>query len=73
MARTQLLRNRWLRWYLLAETCHFLASKLTRWGQARTVKAPRMQSAERLSLWRACLTLTRTLAPNPTPTPQPYP
>ena len=35
VARTQLLRNRWLRWCLVAETGHFLASKLTRWGQAR--------------------------------------
>ena len=59
VARAPLLANRWLRWilrvFLTAETAHFLASKLTRWGQASKVKAPRMQSAERLSLWRACL------------------
>lgn len=56
VARAPLLANRWLRWILrvllTAETAHFLASKLTRWGQASKVKAPRMQSAERLSLWR---------------------
>ena len=54
-ARTPLLAKAWLRWWLVAETLHFLASKLTRWGQARKCKPPRMQSAERLSLWRACL------------------
>jgi len=52
VARTPLLGNRWLRWYLVAETAHFLASKLTRWGQASKIKPPRMASAERLSLWR---------------------
>ena len=52
VARTPLIANRWLLCYLAAETAHFLASKLTRWGQASKIKAPRMQSAERLSLWR---------------------
>lgn len=54
-SRAPLLANAFLRFFLLAETAHFLASKLTRWGQASKCKPPRMQSAERLSLWRACL------------------
>jgi len=58
VARTQLLRNRWLRWYLLAETFHFFASKLTRWGQARPNPNPNLTLTLALTL-SLTLTLSR--------------
>ena len=59
-----LLANVWLRGWLVAETAHFLWAKLA--ARLPGAKPPGMQSAERLSLWRACLSdPTITVRPRP--------